>query len=759
MRAGALTLAAALLLPLAACAAASAYEPGAASLVLRGVTVIDGTGAAPRANLDVVIVGEQIAAIHPSGARRYARDARVLELPGRYVMPGLIDTHAHVTILRFHTQDDGTTRSEYRRDLSERTLRQLLAHGVTTVRNPSAPAEAGAALRDDVARGRTVGPRILTSGEHLNDSRLTEEELRAEVRRQAAAGVDMIKVYSGLHPAQVAAVIGEAHGLGLPVVGHLHRTTWTEAARFGIDAITHGSPWSPAYLPPERRAEYGEIRDFMHARLFWLETVDLDGPEIAEMIRELADRRIPVDPTLITYHTKFFGDDPRWTEHPELALVPELAEEWGAGGTWVSHWTPADFTRARALWPRVEALIRRFHEGGVLLSVGSDLPQPWTIPGLSVHQEMELLMQAGIPPGEVLRQATRNGAEALGLLDTIGTVEVGKRADLLVLSADPTVDIRHTRSIEAVIQGGVLLRPAELLGSAGDEPGQDARPQSGSLERPGLQPLRVAVHLPARVDTASLLLYLPRDLEGDGLLPAVLHLHGGSQRGSDLEKLKSYGAPRLLAAGHELPFILIAPQIPEGQIWNDTEGLIALLDELGRRYPIDPDRLYVTGTSMGGRGAWYLAYRHPDRFAAIAPVAAYRPLPSWVAGGRLGRLPVRAYHGDQDTLAPFAEAVGMHEALGAAGGASELQVLQGRDHFIAEVLEDPALYEWLLRQRRGLSAPASESGAPVFPWTRSAAPRRRSLPARSGSGPFPRRRCRRRCGGSPPGCGSHPPAR
>jgi imidazolonepropionase-like amidohydrolase/predicted esterase len=680
-------LAAALLLSLGGCASGMSHEPVPATLVLRGVSVIDGTGSPPAAGMDVVVEGERITAIHPSGSRRYPEAARVLDLPGRYVMPGLIDTHAHVTILIFHTEGDGSTRSEYRRDLSERALRLLLAHGVTTVRNPSAPAEAGVALRDDVARGRVLGPRILTSGEHMNDSRLSEEQLRSEVRRQAAAGVDMIKAYAGLRPAQVAAVVNEAHRLGLPVVGHLHQTSWTEAARLGIDAITHGSPWSPGYLPPQHRAEHAGIRDFMLARLHWLESVELDGPEITEMIRELADRRIPVDPTLITYHTKLFGDDPRWTEQPELALVPELAEPWRAGRTFVRHWTAADFARARGLWPRVEALIRRYHEGGVLLTVGSDLPQPWTIPGLSVHQEMELLVQAGLPAAEVLRQATRNGAEALGLLDSIGTVEVGKRADLLVLSADPTADIRNTRSIEAVIRDGVLRRPAELLGAS-------------SGDTAGLRPMHVAVQRPTRVDTARLLFHLPPDRQEGERLPTVLYLHGGSHRGDDLEKLKGYGPPRLLAEGRSLPFILIAPQLPEGEIWSDAEGLIALVDELSARYPIDPDRLYVTGTSMGGRGAWYVAYRYPHRFAAVAPVAAFQPIPQWAASGRLGRLPVRAYHGEGDAIAPLADAVRMHETLGAAGGVSELQILPGRDHFIAGVLEDPALFEWLLRHRR-----------------------------------------------------------
>nr|MBA4160187.1 amidohydrolase family protein [Gemmatimonadota bacterium] len=231
---------------LSACAA-NAPPEAVPRVVLSGVTVIDGTGAPPSAIMEVVIEGNRIAAIHRSRRGGYPPGTPVLDLPGRYVIPGLIDTHAHVTVLRWYPDGSGSRRGVYDRGVSARALRLLLAHGVTTVRNPSAPAADGVALREAVRAGEVVGPRILTSGEHLADPRLSEEEIRAEVRRQVALGVDMIKVYGNLPPALVGAVIEEAHSHRIPVVGHLQRTTWTEAARMGIDAITHGSPWSPEY--------------------------------------------------------------------------------------------------------------------------------------------------------------------------------------------------------------------------------------------------------------------------------------------------------------------------------------------------------------------------------------------------------------------------------------------------------------------------------------------------------------------------------
>jgi imidazolonepropionase-like amidohydrolase len=455
------------LIAFSGCTSTAAVQTRSTPLVLRGVTVIDGTGAPPSVNMDVVIEGERIVGIHPSGSQRYARDATVLDLSGRYLLPGLIDTHAHVTVLRWYPDESGRRRGVFDRGVSERTLRVLLAHGVTAVRNPSAPTAEGVALRDDVARGLIAGPRIVTSGVHLNDARMSEEDLRGEVRKQVAVGVDFIKVYAGLTPPQVSAVIDEAHALGVPVVGHLQRTTWTEAARLGIDAITHGFSWAPAYLPENRRSEY---RQTLLGRLDWLEWIDPDGPEVQEMIRVLVEQRVAVDPTLIAYHTKFFGDDPRYLEHPEHHLVPEIVEDW-RGGTHTDDWTSADYARGKRLWPRAAQLIRRYHEAGVLLSAGSDLPVPWVIPGVGLHEELELLVAAGIPPLEVLRIATRNGAETLGLLDEIGTVEVGKRADLVMLGADPTANIRNTRSIELIIQNGRTMRPGEILNELAPLPG------------------------------------------------------------------------------------------------------------------------------------------------------------------------------------------------------------------------------------------------------------------------------------------------
>ncbi len=437
---------------------------------LVGVTVIDGLGNAPVADRVVVIRDGLIAEVAAASDWRAARGVQEVKLPGRFVMPGLIDLHAHVTIMS--TGKGATTGTTVDQPASERVLATLLGFGITTVRNPAAPAAGGVALRDRVAAGEIRGPRILTAGDALNRTRAAfgpfaatpdEASVRREIRRQAALDVDFIKVYAALGPELVAAAVDEAHGHGKPVIGHLRRTTWTAAARLGIDAITHGAPWSAAYLPPADREGYrGSLLD----RLTWLEKVDFESPAIQEMITLLAAGKIAVDPTLIAYHTKFFGDDPSHLENPELHLAPALSRAAWAESTFVDDWTPEDFARARGVWPRVLELTGRLHRGGVLLAAGSDLPNPWVIPGVSLHHELRLLHEAGIPPLEVLKIATYNGAVALGLEHELGSIEPGKVADLIVLAADPTNNLHATRAISHVFLGGRFLDPSALL--AGD---------------------------------------------------------------------------------------------------------------------------------------------------------------------------------------------------------------------------------------------------------------------------------------------------
>ncbi len=391
----------------------------------------------------------------------------MLDLTGKVVTPGFIDMHYHVTTgaMRYRRDSAGRLDSTYDRRLAERLLRVALSRGITTIRDPGAsPIEAALDLREAVDSGRVIGPRILTAGPIISNPKLTESAIRAEVAAQAAAGVNYIKLYAGIGPAQLAAAVDEAHRHRKQVIGHLQRTSWTEAALAGIDFLTHGGNWHEDYVVAGRRAEYERLGGTMRARIAWLEWLELiEGGPVDSMIDLLEERRVPVDPTLVAYHTKFWWRDSIYQRDPDVALVPEVLANWKVLGMPTRDWSDAEFDRAQAAWPRMLAFVREMHAEGVLLTAGSDLASPWVIPGVALHQELALLAGAGISNSDVIRIATRNGAEALGVARDFGTVEPGKRADLAVLDADPLADITATRRISYVVLNGTVYRPDDLL--------------------------------------------------------------------------------------------------------------------------------------------------------------------------------------------------------------------------------------------------------------------------------------------------------
>ena len=170
------------------------------------------------------------------------------------------------------------------------------------------------------------------------------------------------------------------------------------------------------------------------------------------MIGEIARRRIPVDPTLITYATKFEGRAPRFVASPDLRLAPQPMRSSFATLSFVRDWSREDFDHGQRAWPKMEALVRAYHHGGVLLTAGSDQPNSWIVPGPSLIRSWSSWSRLRLSPLEVLTIATRNGAESLGILNEVGSVGVGKRADTIVLAADPARNVRNTRAISLVVR-------------------------------------------------------------------------------------------------------------------------------------------------------------------------------------------------------------------------------------------------------------------------------------------------------------------
>lgn len=205
------------------------------------------------------------------------------------------------------------------------------------------------------------------------------------------------------------------------------------------------------------------------------------------------------------------------------------------------------------------------------------------------------------------------------------------------------------------------------------------------------------------IDVEDYFLYLPPGMErGEEEWPLVLWLHGRSLRGRDLSLLKRYGPPALIARGRQLPFVVVAPQLPPDGSWYDLAPVADLLDDVLARYPIDPERVYLLGFSMGGGGAYRMAFDYGDRFAAMIAIAGHTPeaTPEHVLAVR--RFPFLAIHGDRDFRVPLAPARRMAEALERDGAPEfEFRLVPGMDHSRLERLtRDDGLYAWLLGHRR-----------------------------------------------------------
>ncbi len=196
--------------------------------------------------------------------------------------------------------------------------------------------------------------------------------------------------------------------------------------------------------------------------------------------------------------------------------------------------------------------------------------------------------------------------------------------------------------------------------------------------------------------STNYLLYLPKDyFENDSTYPLVLFLHGAGERGTDIEKVKTHGIPKLIDQGKEFPFIVVSPQCPENTFWN-VDMLIELLDEIQTEYRVDTNRIYVTGLSMGGNGTWSIAIAQPNRFAAIAPVCGWS-VPFLAC--TIKHLPIWVFHGAKDKVVPIVFSEMMVERLKTCSSDVKFTVYPDATHDAwTETYNNEELYKWLLEQ-------------------------------------------------------------
>lgn len=451
----------------AACQNQPELVEGENLVVLEGATAITGDEILP--DSAIVIDGEEIIRVGAAGDFRYPEQTQIVDLTGAWVTPGYIDTHVHYT--------------EFDPGKLDVILRTLLANGITTVRAAAGMAEYNVGLRDEIEQGERLGPRMRTAGLPIDtpDGPMgwmphvaTPDEMRAEIHKQADEGVDYIKLYRTVGPELAAVAVEEARAFDLKVIGHLNMTTWADASAMGFDGIVHSGIYAPTWeLAPEehweaiRRAfnqgrEPGEEAGFQ----LLLDHVDLDSEKSQAWMKDLADRGTPLEPNLVMLEALLWGDDQATFDLYEPEKAPE---NWN--GTFrlafphpaVAARTPEWAQEIKKTYPLFEDLAVRLYRAGAVMSVGTDLMNPWMTPGASYHRELQLLKNAGLTENEILKAATHYGAVAMHLESEIGDIEAGKFADLEVLNADPLADVQNFRDIRSVYLRGRRFSPEQLF--------------------------------------------------------------------------------------------------------------------------------------------------------------------------------------------------------------------------------------------------------------------------------------------------------
>jgi imidazolonepropionase-like amidohydrolase len=414
-------------------------------LAIVGATLIDGTGSAPVRDSVVIVNNGRIVSVG-TRASRIPDGARVFDASGKTLLPGLWDMHAH-----FEQVEWGAI---------------YLAAGVTTVRDVGNELEFIVAVRNALRQGRGLGPQMLLAGivdgsgptavgvERV-DSRADAERWVAEYKK---AGFEQMKIYSSVKLDEVKAVSDAAHRAGMTVTGHIpNGMDIFQGIDAGMDQVNHVQ-YLLAALPPQARE--GASRD---ERLQALASVDVNGPEAAREIAFLKQHNTVVDPTIALYEWFYHpADQPVSTFEPGVTRVaPELAQPLNNSGV------PAEAVPiARRVFDNAVAMVGALHKAGVRVVAGTDQ----TIPGHSLHREIELYVQAGFTPLEAIQAATIVPAQVMGLDKDVGTVEVNKRADLIVLDGNPLEDIHNIRTVKFVVANGVIYPTAKLWESVGFKP-------------------------------------------------------------------------------------------------------------------------------------------------------------------------------------------------------------------------------------------------------------------------------------------------
>jgi imidazolonepropionase-like amidohydrolase len=408
-------------------------------LVLEGATLIDVTNKPPITDSAVVIEGDRIVAAGPRSAIKIPEGAKIIDVSGKFLLPGLWDMHSH-----FYQVEFGPT---------------YLAAGITTARDVGNDIEFATTLRDAAKQKRGLGPRMLLAGyidgkneDHSFDVQVdTPEEARAAVQRYKNAGYEQIKIRDNVKLTTLRVITAEAHRLGMTVTGHVPKgINALQAVEAGMDQINHMNFVMSAFFPKidPRQPQV---------------SIDLDSPDSKYALRFLNEHGTVADPTAavleLMIHPK---STPIASFEPGLTKVaPELVEQINQKGG------PPD--EAEGLEMVVNTLLKTIgalHKADIPIVAGTDVG----VPGHTLHRELELYVKAGLTPLAAIQTATLTPARVMKLENEVGTIAAGRRADIIVLDANPLENISNIRRIRFVVTQGRLFESAKLWQSVGFRP-------------------------------------------------------------------------------------------------------------------------------------------------------------------------------------------------------------------------------------------------------------------------------------------------
>lgn len=431
----------------------------APSVALVDAKVIDGTGKPAQLHQTVLLRGGRIVQVGSVKKVKVPADAQVINCAGKTLLPGFVMLHEHL----YYTMPTGTFFNIAQMPYSFPRL--YLAGGATTIRTAgSIEPQTDLAIKRMVTEGKLIGPDMDVTAPYIEEPSMDipalstvkgPEDAAATTRFWANKGCTSFKMYMHATPADLAAVVREAHPRKLKVTGHLCAITYREAADLGIDNLEHGFMASSDFVPNKAVGAC----DYPAARQS-LQRLPVGSPEMKSLISYLISKKVALTSTLPVF-------EPYTNREIVLgggleSLIPQLQERETA--TWKQN--QQRDSASVSLFKKEQAWEKQFYDAGGLLVSGTDPTGAGrTVAGYANRRQVELLVEGGFTPVQAIKVSTLNGAIYLGRDQEIGSIEAGKRADLILVNGDPEQDIKLLRNMDTVFKNGVGFDSAKLFES------------------------------------------------------------------------------------------------------------------------------------------------------------------------------------------------------------------------------------------------------------------------------------------------------